>query len=823
MRITDADDDYTVTADQRAALMELESLTWNYPTPQQAGGGRAPSALPQAPHLLHDEDSDDDDDDEDSYYVDMVPYDMTERLKEVNRALIEDPTPAECDREITVRFRDVIADYQSPREYYPSDSDDGYGDSSDLLYDAEEEDVLASLTAEVKEVLGGNVNVMDLMADLAQENSSEDHNSVGVSVGDAGQVDLSKGIKNVSITEERQVKWDASQEIKADVPRLRLESLPDKSQLKPAVNNLIREEEEEARSTSQVPCEKTLLKVDDSGLADLETFMNETDTNKMIEYLPDASSVVEGDKGVTMSLIEVNERVHVERGLSSLSDVVNADLRLDECSVGEETQSNHLFEIRDSSDVTEQTDPQLSAIIAADIAYFENSDEFEDSQDEADSKDEESSTLTDSSQAPAALHETETDQLPQGTPQTQAEEHTRASRRSVSPDITPPHTSRLTSRKDQSSRQSPGPSSPPGSPGPIFEKSKRKTGRKSPSAPATPAAPTRTRPKAAAATQPLIKPALLSSEKLSRLKTSETARHRTRASAGSREGSRSLPFNSSSSSSSSSSSPLSSASSSSSTTSSLSTHSSPNVRGRNRTAVNGPVRPTTHRSAGPPEGSSGRGFSSGPVRLPTSAHHGLTLTPISPALTTPVNPAFTPVNPAPRGRVGPPLPGRIPPHAKVRKAASASDLHKVGEEPEDRKRQNEEVFKAWVKQKNKQAAVSKKSPAFTSPASGRSSSELTERRKRAEEAFQAWLSKKRQELRLEKRMRGERRRLEDQTRYARSKTECEVAYKEWCRRKREEVRTTARAGAGVPRSQSLERPWAQEKTRKLYSAYLSGH
>lgn len=52
--------------------------------------------------------------------MDIAPYDMTERLKEVNRALLEDPTPAECDRAITIRFRDVIADYQSPREYYPS-------------------------------------------------------------------------------------------------------------------------------------------------------------------------------------------------------------------------------------------------------------------------------------------------------------------------------------------------------------------------------------------------------------------------------------------------------------------------------------------------------------------------------------------------------------------------------------------------------------------------------------------------------------------------------------------------------------------------------
>ena len=60
-RITDADDDYTVTADQRAALMELESLTWNYPTPQQARGRS--SSLSHGAKDASDE-SDDDDDDE---------------------------------------------------------------------------------------------------------------------------------------------------------------------------------------------------------------------------------------------------------------------------------------------------------------------------------------------------------------------------------------------------------------------------------------------------------------------------------------------------------------------------------------------------------------------------------------------------------------------------------------------------------------------------------------------------------------------------------------------------------------------------------------
>lgn len=48
--------------------------------------------------------------------MDLPPIDMTERLKEVNRALAEDSTPIECDRVTKLRFRDVIAEFQSPRE-----------------------------------------------------------------------------------------------------------------------------------------------------------------------------------------------------------------------------------------------------------------------------------------------------------------------------------------------------------------------------------------------------------------------------------------------------------------------------------------------------------------------------------------------------------------------------------------------------------------------------------------------------------------------------------------------------------------------------------
>ena len=52
--------------------------------------------------------------------VDSEPIDMEARLKEVNRALAEDVTPLESNRNIKIRFCEVIASYQSPRDYYIS-------------------------------------------------------------------------------------------------------------------------------------------------------------------------------------------------------------------------------------------------------------------------------------------------------------------------------------------------------------------------------------------------------------------------------------------------------------------------------------------------------------------------------------------------------------------------------------------------------------------------------------------------------------------------------------------------------------------------------
>ncbi|XP_071525173.1 uncharacterized protein [Panulirus ornatus] len=807
MKITDSEDDYTVTADQRAALMELESLTWNYPTPQQQQQARParPSSLPQACHDDEDDDDDDtdDEDDDDSYYVDMAPYDMTERLKEVNRAFIEDPTPAECDRTITVRFREVIADFQSPREYYPSDSDDGYGDSSDLLYDAEEEDGLTSLTPEVKDVLGGNVNVVDLTNDENQDDGSGDYVSVRDTPTITAQDDSGGGYKSLSVSNDDTISChddddhddhDGNVLSKTEVPKLQLGDDQDASQ--------VSDGEDQTGRSLQTSSDKALFEGDDSGLADLEAFMKETDASEILETLLDDSSHVDDDeddcKRGTMSLVEVSERVHVERDLSSLGDEVNRCLKLSECRLREETNSDNFFARRESKEMSEPTNVQLPARSDADFASLDYSDDFEDFQDETDctevekyDEEEESSPVPSNSPRESPVHtKSEPDTPPEVKCETHGDARKQGSKNAGNSDAGAPQTRGHRSRRDHRSRTASGSEA---------EMSNRRPEIKSPTEDGKCSSPTKAKPKRVASGPPLIKPALLPSERLNNIKTTESGRLRSRNSSASKSRPRSTV---SSSSSSSSSSPLSSASSSSSSSSSLSSHSSPHTRGRGRTSISGPVRATTHKSPVGHRVEGVRGVSSSPVRPPssTSSHHGLTL---------------MPSNPTPPGRVDP------APPARVRKAASASDLHKVSDEPEYRRRQNEEVFRAWLRQKNKQAAITRRQQ--HPPSAGKTSAEVAERRKRAEEAFQAWLARKREQLKLEKKLRGERRRLEDQSRYARTKAECEVAYKEWCRRKRDEVRTTSRGTGGVPRSQSLERPWVQEKTRKLYTAYLNGH
>ncbi|XP_063866462.1 titin homolog isoform X2 [Scylla paramamosain] len=737
-RITDADDDYTVTADQRAALMELESLTWNYPTPQQARG--CTSSLSHGTSDVTDE-SDDDDDDE-SYYVDLVPYDMTERLKEVNRALIEDPTPAECDRTITIRFREVIADYHSPRDDFPSDSDDGYGDSSDILYDAEDDDGgegITSLTSEIKAVLGGNFNVVDQTASFIEENES-------LNIAPEGHAKL------------------------LDVPKLQLNGQQDD------IHAFADENLPELVETSYVPDEKHFpmnASCQEFPVRGIKSPENEeslpeesydTKTEDKEQVVEQIDVVNEG----SVSVVEVSEKVHLEKEPRSFGDI----------KAHEETTTISpvsLFPADNCSDALDSISFNPPPKSDLDFASFDYSDDFEDFQEESEDTGKEKSQMEELILLSSPNKECPPKIMPDPLSEPIFTTETVAIMEGLSSSQNTQKPASLRSKREPVFHKVQSPS--------IERKKKKSIELTKPISSDT----VRTKTKHTGASTPVIKPALLSSDKLNTIKNNESGRHRNR-----------ISTSSSSASSSSLSSASSSASSSSS--SSASSYSISRARGRSRTSISGPVRPTAHRSSDNAGKRSNIDSSSGggsPARPPTSGpHNSLAVASSGPA----------------RGN-------RLSPPARVRKAASASDLHKMTEEVDDRRQQNDKVFQAWLRQKNKQAAQNKKQQ--QKPTGKRTAAEIAERRAQAEEAFQVWLSRKRDQLRLEKKLRGERRRLEDQSRYARTKNECEVAYKEWCRRKREEVRTTTRSGGAVPRSQSLERPWMQEKTRKLYSAYLN--
>lgn len=746
MRITDADDDYTVTADQRAALMELESLTWNYPTPQQARGRAA--SLAHGANDATDESDDDDDDDDESYYVDLVPYDMTERLKEVNRALIEDPTPAECDRTITIRFRDVIADYHSPRDDFPSDSDDGYGDSSDILYDAEDDDGaegITSLTAEIKEVLGENLNVLDQTATFVQDNEC-------LNLAPTGHANL------------------------LDVPKLQLNGQQDDAHA--FADEKFPELEE---SSSYVTDEKSFpvnAAYQEFSVTDTKSPENEErslpgeshdtkiEDNDQIEEQIDV--VNEG----SVSLVEVSEKIHVEKEPRSLGDM----------KAQEETATiapTGLFPADNCSDALDSISFNPPTKSDLDYASFDYSDDFEDLQEESEDTGKEKSQMEELLLLPSTNKECPPKTVPDPPSEPVLATKTPAVTEGLSSSPSTHKPANLRSKREPVPHKVQSPST---------ERKKKKSTESTKSVSSD---TLHTKTKHAGGSTPVIKPALLSSDKLNTIKHSESGRHRSRIST------------STSSASSSSLSSSASSSASSSSSSSASSYSLSRARGRSQASINGPVRPTAHRSSDSAgkrsniDSSSGGGGGSPARPLTSTPHNSLAVASSGPA----------------RG-------SRLSPPARVRKAASASDLHnRMTEEVDDRRQQNDKVFQAWLRQKNKQAAQHKKQQ--QRPTGKRTAAEIAERRAQAEEAFQVWLSRKRDQLRLEKKLRGERRRLEDQSRYARTKNECEVAYREWCRRKREEVRTTSRSSGAVPRSQSLERPWMQEKTRKLYSAYLN--
>ncbi|KAK7082207.1 hypothetical protein SK128_019912, partial [Halocaridina rubra] len=670
--ITDAEDDYTVTADQRAALMELETLTWNYPTPQQARGcsGIATSSFPT------DEQTDtDDDDDEDSYYVDMLPYDMTERLKEVNRAFIEDPTPAECNRTITIRFREVIADYQSPRDYYVSDSDDGYGDSSDLVYDAEEESGLTPIAGEVKDALADNVNVIDFITNPTKNNGFSDISTLTSNYnGFTSEVLNEKsntGHKSHQPCNENGI--SLSDEKKTDIPRLQLSG---KEEVQPKLNvdNFL--SPSHSAFSTHVPSESTLLKVDDRGLADLESFMKTSELEEdIVEELPEDAA----DSYITApsSLKESSEKEFIEKGFSSLDVTAICPTR------DTKNEPNAFFQRKETKDLP-TPNQHILAKSETDFVTFEYDDDFEDFQEDDDENkpaEKEKDKQVPQPIFPVVPNSQETEEVERKAANTQSHDdnkHSERKSKQVCINESPSRNGHR-SRRDQSSRKSSNNSA---------ERSKKHSeGKATEGMVETPSHTPiiRHKPKRVTAGPPTIKPALLSSEKINHIKTSDPHKHKPKNSSNSRSTNGPTTTNSS---------PACSASSSPSSTISSSSVSPGSIRARGRTPISGPVRPTQHKSPAPDRISS-RGTSNSPVRILTSPlHQGLALTPNNPSHASSPN-----------------ISGRPSPPYRVRKAASASDLHssmRLSEEPEDRRKQSEAVFKAWLQQKNKQAAMAKK-------------------------------------------------------------------------------------------------------------------
>ncbi|XP_045105175.1 uncharacterized protein LOC123500550, partial [Portunus trituberculatus] len=511
--------------------MELESLTWNYPTPQQARD--CTSSLSHDTNDATDE-SDDDDDDE-SYYVDLVPYDMTERLKEVNRALIEDPTPAECDRTITIRFREVIADYHSPRDDFPSDSDDGYGDSSDILYDAEDDDGgegITCLTSEIKEVLGENFNVIDQEASFIQENES-------LNLIPKGHVKL------------------------LDVPKLQLNDQQDD------VHAIADENLPELVETSYITDEKHILmnascqelcarniKIpeNEEGLPK-ESYGTKTEDKKQAE---EQIHVINED-GV--SLVEVSEKICLENEPGSLGDMKAQE---------ETTDISHegLFPADKCSDVLDSISFNLPPKSDVNFASFDYSDDFEDFQEELEDtgnkKNEEVILLP--SQNKGCLPKIISDPLSEPVLTTQ----TTAIMGELSSSQSTQEPASLRSKQKSVHHKLQSPSI------------ERKTTKSVELAKPISSDIVHTKTKHTGASTPVIKPALLSSDKL--IKSNDSCRQRNRISTSA------SPASSSS---------LSSASSSasSSSSSSASPYSFSKERSRIRTSISGPVRPTTHRSS----------------------------------------------------------------------------------------------------------------------------------------------------------------------------------------------------------------------------------
>lgn len=482
--------------------------------------------------------------------------------------------------------------------YIFPDSDDGYGDSSDILYDAEEdegEEGFTSLSAEAKEVLGGNVKVVDMISSSLQEDEGHGHASQTCS-------------KTLNI------------------PKLQLEDQHDDA------SSFVDGSLPEPVESSYVLDEKPLLPLDERSASYSGSSVRDVESPEIEENLPDSKldeaqevqEVTDLVKKDTVSLLEISEKTYIERGPRSLGDMTTEDevpaissvslLSDDACNDASDTISFH-----------------IPAKSESEFASFDYSDDFEDFQEESGSteKDNKNSEREEGPIAPSSSTDS-----PKKL-QTPAPDPVPIKKAVVPAEgITPQRDSQKQSHKSKKDHVSRKVQSPP-----VERRRKNSSESAKTSASETARSP---KPKRVGGGTPMIKPALLSSDKLS-MKHNDSNRHKSRSTTHSPSAS---------------SSPLSSASSSSSysssSSSSASSYSVSRARSRNHTSISGPVRPTTHRSSSNTTKESNRVGGSSPVRPPSSASH----------------------SGASHAPAGPALGGRLAPPARVRKAASASDLHK---------------------------------------------------------------------------------------------------------------------------------------------------
>ncbi|XP_076373409.1 uncharacterized protein LOC143258401 [Tachypleus tridentatus] len=147
VKASDFEDDYTFSSEYAKEFLEMENIL--------------------ASKKSKEEDSDQDDGFEDggfSAFAD-IPYDIEQKLQEINAHFEEDPIPVKCDREVRVKFKEDLIDLIVPPSPTPSDFSDSFEGGHDAEYylsidypsDFEEDSISKSAEDEEKDPEESNI------------------------------------------------------------------------------------------------------------------------------------------------------------------------------------------------------------------------------------------------------------------------------------------------------------------------------------------------------------------------------------------------------------------------------------------------------------------------------------------------------------------------------------------------------------------------------------------------------------------------------------------------------------------------------------------